>query len=197
MYIDMWRNAWFKWECWKFYDAWEWQEKVAFATFYWRAKVHKDEDRNILILPGKKKQESKVMKGRFDEEMNFWLKTKWDKPDRHVFYGRLVRGYPKEEAVLMGDKREKVMKQKTRATNTTPHLKKITKPSASAEEDYTWIDITYPKEVARVIRKEFNNVISELEWRLRQVDEKDDVKVLTDKLELAKAELNLFNSYNH
>ena len=91
----------------------------------------------------------------------------------------------------------KVMRQKTRATNTTPHLKKITKPSASAEEDYTWIDITYPKEVARVIRKEFNNVISELEWRLRQVDEKDDVKVLTDKLELAKAELNLFNSYNH
>lgn len=62
--------------------------------------------------------------------------------------------------------------------------------------DYTWIDITYTIEEARIFRKEFNNVIENLEWTIQQTEDKDCLKALGEKLDLAKAELDLFNSYN-
>lgn len=183
--------------CQAFYDAYDW-EKVAFATFYWRVKVRKDEDWDSLISTDKREREPKVCKWRFDEEMNYWLAYKWRKPERHIFYGRLVRGYCKEEAILVDWNWEAVKKEKPRATNTTPHLKKVKKRDTNIEEEeYTWIDITYPKDVAMVFRKEFYNVIDRLESEIKSAATKEDVNELNDKLEMAKAELNLFNNYNH
>lgn len=62
--------------------------------------------------------------------------------------------------------------------------------------EYTWIDITYTIDEARIFRKEFMNVIENLEREIRQTEDKDCLKALNDKLELAQAELDLFNSYN-
>jgi hypothetical protein len=51
--------------------------------------------------------------------------------------------------------------------------------------------------VAMVFRKEFYNVIDRLEEEIRLAATKEDANMLNDKLEMAKAELNLFNNYNH
>ena len=190
------KRWWLKGECQKFYDTCEW-EKVAFVTFYWRVKVHPDIAWDVSIRPEKRKTEPKVHKWKFDTEMNYWLTTKGDKPERHVFYGRLVRWYTKEQAILVWEKWDSVKREKPRATCSKPYTYKYTKKEQSTEEeDYTWIDITYPKEVARVFRKEFYNVIDSLEDSIRLATDKDDIRVLNDKLEFVKAELNLFNLYN-
>lgn len=191
------KRWWLKAKCKEFYDAYEW-ERVAFATFYWRVKVHPDTPWEISVkFWEKEKKPPKINQGRYENEMNYWLSTKWDKPERHVFYGRLVRWYTKEEAILVGEKRNTVKREKPRANCAKPYTYKYTKKEQSTEEeDYTWIDITYPKEVARVFRKEFYNVIDNLEDSIRLATDKDDIRVLNDKLEFVKAELNLFNLYN-
>jgi len=182
--------------CQTFYDAYDW-EKVAFATFYWRVKVRKDEERDVLISTEKREREKKVCKGRFDEEMKYRLAYKWRKPERHIFYGRLVRWYTKEEAILTWWNWEAVKKEKPRANCTKPYVRKQSSQEINyTEEDYTWIDITYPKDVAMVFRKEFYNVIDRLESEIKSAATKEDIYELNDKLEMAKAELNLFNKYN-
>ncbi len=190
------KRWWLKGECQKFYDTCEW-ERVAFATFYWRVKVRPNIPWEISIRPEKKKAEPKVHKWKFDAEMNYWLATKGDKPERHVFYGRLVRWYTKEQAILVWYEWESIKREKPRANCAKPYTYKYTQNKQSAEEeDYTWIDITYPKEIARVFRKEFYNVIDRIENDIRLATDKDDIKELNEKLEFVKAELNVFNLYN-
>ena len=64
------------------------------------------------------------------------------------------------------------------------------------EEEYTWIDITYPKEVAIVFRREFLDIIERLELKRRQTQDRDETRDIYNKIELAKAELDNFNSFN-
>lgn len=44
------------------------------------------------------------------------------------------------------------------------------------------IDITYPKEVARVFRKVYQDMIAQIEWELTYTEEKTQVAELNDKL---------------
>lgn len=118
------------------------------------------------------------------------------KPGKQVFYGRLWAGYTKEQAMLSGSAREKVVKK-----HWWVYIKKYTPTYSRLQEDereteYSWIDITYSKDEARVFRKEFHNVIENLEWKIRQTDDKESVKELNEQLEMAQAELDLFNIHN-
>ena len=62
--------------------------------------------------------------------------------------------------------------------------------------DWYVIDITYPKEVARIFRKEYQNMIAQIEWELTYTEEKTEIAKLNDRLEKLNNELNIFNSYN-
>lgn len=53
------------------------------------------------------------------------------------------------------------------------------------ENDFK-IEITYPKEVARVFRKEYIRMIEEIEWELTYTDEKTEVFTMNKKLERLK-----------
>jgi len=119
------------------------------------------------------------------------------KSNKQVFYGRLWAWYSKEQAILTWLKRESILKSKWFNYN---NKKYIPTYSRLVEDewiaDYTWIDITYSKEEARVFRQEFNKVIENLEREIRQTEDKECLKKLNDDLEFAQAELDLFNSYN-
>lgn len=119
------------------------------------------------------------------------------KSNKQVFYGRLWAWYKKEEAILTWTRWESVLRKRWWYT-----IKKYIPTYSALQEnveelDYTWIDITYSKEEARVFRREFNNLIENLEREIRQTEDKDSLKNLNEKLEMAQAELSLFNNYNH
>lgn len=63
------------------------------------------------------------------------------------------------------------------------------------ERDFK-IEITYPKDVAQVFRKEYTKMIEQLERDLTFIEEKTQIKELNSKLEQLKKERDIFNSYN-
>lgn len=119
------------------------------------------------------------------------------KPNKQAFYGRLCCWYSKEDAILTWEKWNEIKRKNGVVVNAKPYIATY---SRFKEDDtiaeYSWVDITYSKEEARAFRREFNNVIEDLEWTIRQTEDKDCLRELNDKLELTKAELELFNSYN-
>lgn len=135
--------------------------------------------------------------GRFAEDMERRRAQPEPKPSKQAFYGRLCSWYTREQAMLTWEKWQKVMKKKASCSWPAKYIPTYSRFKKEEDiERYTWIDITYSKEEARPIRKEFVNVIEWLEWEIMQTEDKDCLKSLNDKLELAKAELDLFNSYN-
>ena len=120
------------------------------------------------------------------------------KSNKQVFYGRLQSWYTKEEAILTWERWTKVFAKKRWYTTNKKYIPTYSYLQEDEEElDYTWIDITYSKEEARIFRREFNDVIENLEWKIRQTEDKECLRELNDKLEMARAELSLFNNYNH
>lgn len=194
------KGSWIKERCAKFYEEWDW-DKIGFATFYNRMRENPEWDMAYAIQHKIKytyRHKRDKFVWQYAKEMEWWFYKPDPKIWKQTFYARIKIGYPKEIAILTWEAFEKAAKDKPRKKYPTRQQNYIEPIKINtSEEEYTWIDITYPKEVARVFRKEFYNVIENLEWDLRQVSEKDDMKVLNDKLELAKAELDLFNSYNH
>ena len=63
-------------------------------------------------------------------------------------------------------------------------------------EDWHYIDISYPKEVARVFRNEYERMISDTEDELTFTQEKELVVQLNNRLDELNDELDTFNRYN-
>ena len=193
------KNFWLKDRCIKFYNEYEW-EKVYFTTFYSRVRLNPEWNMEDLIKPktrGWTRKASGIFTGAYADEMRRWFLQPEPKSNKQVFYGRIRLGYPKEQAILTWDRRQSILEEKPIKKKTWYKCYTWTKQDAEREEEaYTWIDITYSKEEARVFRKEYQRIIDDLEWKLNMVDEKTLVKETNDKLELVKAELNVFNFYN-
>lgn len=58
------------------------------------------------------------------------------------------------------------------------------------------IEITLPKEEARVFRKEYMKMIEQLEWELTYTEEKTEVVGLNKRIAQLQKELMIFNCYN-
>lgn len=193
-------HFWLKDRCVKFYEEREGDNKVYFATFYHRVRKFPDWDMADLI----QRKERKYRKGcqwvftwAYSNEMKWWYEQVEPKASKQVFYWRIRIGYTKEQAILTGDKWLAVLEAKPIKKKSGYKCYTLTKQDIEQkEEDYTWIDITLSKEEAQVFRKEFLKVISDLEWELMQLEEKTLIKETNEKLELVKAELNIFNNYN-
>lgn len=193
------RNFWLKDRCINFYNDYQ-GEKVYFTTFYSRVRLNPEWNMEELIKPKTRSWGRKnpgIFTGAYAEEMKRWYEQPEPKASKQVFYGRVKIWYPQWQAILTWEKWQEVVSEKPIKKKTWYKCYTWTKQDAEREEEaYTWIDITYSKEEARVFRKEYQRIIDDLEWQLTMIDEKTLVKETNEKLELVKAELALFNSYN-
>lgn len=65
------------------------------------------------------------------------------------------------------------------------------------KEVYSWIDITYSPDVARVFKKEFENVIDKIENNIYLTCNKEELEDLNSKLDEARREYNIFLQHNN
>ena len=75
------------------------------------------------------------------------------------------------------------------------YVPKKTIPQPVDENNFL-IKVTYPKEVARIFRKEYVKMIEQIEWELTYTDEKTQIAEMNKKLDQLQKELMCFNSYN-
>lgn len=182
-----------------FYNSYEW-DKITWPTFYQRVRNWWDESWEEKIKVKVKNQyhrRERTPKGKWAIEMAWYNEQPEPKAAKTLFRNRLNSWYPKEEAILMWDawltiKEKKKPKRPQAVKSYVP--KKVTPPKVD-ENDFK-IEITYPKEVARVFRKEYVRMIEEIEWELTYTEEKTEVFAMNKKLERLKWELQIFNCYN-
>lgn len=131
----------------------------------------------------------------FKEEMMRWAQQPEPKPIRATFYNRLTGWYTKEDAILTWYAWTKVMKYKEYHWKTyTPKFSCI--KSSENEEQHSWINVTYPKEIASIFRRELEDAVERLQDKYDQTVDTDCLKELYKKLESAKVELEKFNLHN-
>ncbi len=135
--------------------------------------------------------------GRFAESMEWWSQQPDPKPGKQAFYARLCSQYTKEQAILVWEEWVKTMREKGLRCRDKKYIPTYSRLQEQEEiEEYTWINVTYPTEIANIFRKEFLEVIDKIEWEIRETDDRDSLKDLWDKLEFAKTEYALFTLYN-
>jgi len=198
MYINRKTNT-KKQRAYDFYNSFKW-DKVSRPTFYYRVRLDEEGAREEKIKIKYKKQYHKrecAPKGRRATEMTRYNEQPEPKASKNLFRNRLNSNYIKEEAILIGDKRTEAKKRKVPKQRPAPksytHIKTIPKPVD--ERDFK-IEITLPKEEARVFRKEYMKMIEQLERELTYTEEKTEVAGLNKKITQLQKELMIFNCYN-
>lgn len=181
----------------QFYNSYRW-DKVYRPTFYQRVRLWWEEPREEKIkLKAKSQDRRRIPKGRRANEMIWYEKQPEPRASKYLFRNRLNGGYPKEKAILMGEswlnaKREKRVTYSQVRKTYTPKPKAV-KPID--ERDFK-IEITYPKDAAKVFRKEYSRMIEQVEWELTYAEEKTQIIELNKRLEQLKREKDIFNLYN-
>lgn len=179
-----------------FYNSYQW-EKVTWATFYQRVRNCPSAEWEWLVA--KKlcyKRRDSAPKGKRANEMIRYNEQPEPRASKSLFRNRLNSWYPKEKAILIWDE---WVRAKDERKITHPQVAKpyIPKPAPRQPDEWDFlIKITYPKEVARAFRKEYVNMIEQLEWEMTYTSEKTEIVELNEKLERVKRELIIFNYYN-
>ena len=188
-----------KQQAYDFYNSYEWN-KVTRPTFYQRVRLGWDESREDKIRVKVKTQYRRreyVPKGKRAEQMLRYETQPEPKATKSLFRNRLNGWYCQEEAIQVWDK-WMAIRDARKAKTPQPvkaYVPKRAKPEPVNESNFK-IEITYPKEVARVFRKEYVRMIEEIEWELTYTEEKTQVAQMNDKLRMLYEELKIFNTYN-
>lgn len=181
--------------CYDFYNSWKWP-KITFNSFYQQYRGGKSMEEAIQprVYTKRKKPYSWVRA----KEMERYDWAQEPKATKDSFRNRLILWYPKEKAVLVWEAWREAKAEKQRNTPVVVRKPVQRQPKTIKKEDLTryMIDITYPKEVARVFRKVYQDMIAQIEWELTYTEEKTQVAELNDKLTRLEWELEIFNSYN-
>lgn len=138
-----------------------------------------------------------TFKGRFADELSRWAEHPYPKPTKQTFYWRLASGYAKEEWILLWKEWEKIVNAKWRRKNMNRYVGVYGIKEEKPKEVYSWIDITYPPDVARVFKEEFENVIDNIEDDMYLTWNKEKLEDLNSKLNKARREYNIFLQYNN
>lgn len=196
----------------EYYDKYEW-EKVWYQMFYercvknWLARKTDKKQLELfplLILVDYSKRARKG-NGVFQKEYEYYNNYTGDKCTRQQYRARLVCGYKKEDAVLtwkawyvtrqwrhrersFNIQSEKKIRDNDRLLK---FMEKVNKPELSATEKC--IEITYPKNVAMVFKKEYENAIEQLEYTI-QIDPLDNES--RNKLKNIEMEYKVFCAWN-
>lgn len=188
-----------KQKAYEYYNSYKW-DKVAWPTFYQRVRLWWDESREERIKVKIKRQYNKkiaVPKWKWAKEMIWYNEHPEPKASKCLFRNRLNCGYWKEEAILIWDEWLKIKREKKKhcpqVQKTYTPKPKVVKPVD--ERDFK-IEITLPKEEARVFREEYMRMVEQLEWELSYTEEKTEVVGLNKKIAQLQKELMIFNCYN-
>ena len=188
--------------CKKFYDECEW-EKVSFHYFYQRVSRNPDRPRTSLLLA----QEPKPYK--FKKYKYTWKHIElWERYSNqenppvkfNTFVARVKDGkYSKEEAILWWDGRKAIMEERAKNRVIVPKVyipKRIKPEEEKQNDDDFFIKITYPKEVANVFLREYENLLEDLEYKLTDVLDKESRNKIEADILRIKTEIMVFKCYN-
>lgn len=182
-------------ECTEFYEAYQW-EKCSFKIFYSRRVRYKNEPLERLVQP-----KCIITKRRKDYSWPYWesLKKFDELPKqpikRNKFYQRLTLGYTFEEAIKTWKAFEKISQNKKK--NMPVKIHRFSKHVVQEEKKPSYVDVTYPKEVAKVFRDMYNEMIENIENDLEDLRwTVEELREARKRLENLKEELCVFNYYN-
>lgn len=190
-------------KCKEFYDSYEW-EKWAFAGFYQKVAHNPWTPREELIVnrkPEPYKYKTYVYSWKYPELYEWYSKQPNPEVKFAIFVARVRDGgYPKDIAITNGAEWEKAKAEKAKA----PKERKsywITTPKYVEEkpieiEDYFYIKIKYPTQVARVFIKEYETLIEELEWKAKDMHDKESRNKIEADIVRIRGELMVFKCYN-
>lgn len=182
-----------------FFNSYEW-EKVTWPTFYQRVRNGWDEPWEEKIkkkAPRPYTRRDNTPKGKRANEMIRYNQQPEPRAAKTLYRNRLNWGYPKEKAVLTGEEWKKAKQERAIAHPlvSKPYVPKPIDRRPVDERNFL-IEITYPKEVARVFRREYARMMEEIERELTYTEEKTQIVELNNKLTQLEKEKNIFNSYN-
>lgn len=186
----------------EFYNNWK-GPKVSFSTFYQCCRRKTDyRNRGEKITPKIRQKLWRDKGWLYYQEMLRYDAQPQPKAGDSLFRNRLRTGYSKEEAILIWDAWFEVRKEK-RETNPNFRPRTYVPKKTKVMEEYNRdpdiyrIDITYPKEVAQVFRREYERLISDTDELIYNTEDELLKLELNVKLEQLQAELSLFNKYNN
>lgn len=188
--------------CKKFYDEYKW-EKVSFLHFYQKVSVNPNSLREELILIQEPKP-YKFRKYRYTWKHTELYERYSNQENPPVNFGTFVYRvkdgkYSKEEAILWWDEWKAVMEERAKNRVIIPkvYTPKRTKPEEEKQNDNDFfIKITYPKEVANVFLREYENLLEDLEYKLTDVLDKESRNKIEADILRIRTEIMVFKCYN-
>lgn len=181
-----------------FYNSYEW-DKVTWPTFYYRVRLGWEEtwEEKIKTKIRTYNMKDRAPRGKRATEMTWYNEQPEPKASKTLFRNRLNGGYAKEEAILIGDAWFSVRKWRKEISpqQYKPYVPIKREIKKVDERDFN-IEITYPKEVAKIFRREYQKMIDDIERELTYTEEKTQIAEMNEKLIRLQWELEIFNSYN-
>ena len=175
------------------YDKYLW-EKCGWSTFYKRVQRWIDVIEALKPVEKKKWHPEKVIKSRkFKDELDWYHQQEWEKCGKQRFYQRLYNWYTKEEAI----KPLFWIHKSNKPINYKAGYVRQPKPIKKESLDYTEINIKYQKSEADIIKREYERMIEDLEFKWRNIDDPVEAKNIDEKLTKLKNEYEVFIKSNY
>ena len=178
----------------EYYDSYLW-EKTSYVTFMSRIKRN-NTPLEIAILPWKLQNSRERLKEKWkeyrdnDPAWRYYNNYVWDKVWFRYFKEKIRAWMPMEEAIKRERKRADYLKE-----NKYKKSKKVKPITISNHESNFYIEITYSKEEANVIRKVYIEIIEDNEERILSC-EPEEMNELVKRSDQLKRELEVFNKWN-
>lgn len=89
-------------------------------------------------------------------------------------------------------------KAKTRVIDWKQYSPTYTKKEPPKQnDDYFFIKITYPPQIARVFMKEYEDLLEDLEWKVKDIFDKDSRNKIEADITRIRTEIMVFKTYNN
>ena len=121
-----------------------------------------------------------------DYRKEHWWWKYW-KVSYSCFYDRVKHWRSREKAI---------QKQTRKYCNTVYKPKQHAQTKKEIKAEYTWIDITYTEEEAKVFKEMFEKIINDLEKKYETIEEPQEANKIFEKIEKVKADYQIFLHHN-
>lgn len=122
--------------------------------------------------------------------VDYWKEHWWWrywKVSYSCFYDRVKHWRSREEAI---------QKQTRKYCNSVYKPKQHAQTKNELKPEYSWINITYSKEEARVFKEAFEKIINDLLKKYESIEEPQEANKIFEKIEKVKADYQIFLHHN-
>ena len=138
-------------------------------------------------------KKNRIRTKKFEQELKWYMEQEWEKATKNRFYQRLYQGWNKEDAIkIWGVANHKMTEKKIKPSYQRPVVLPLQK---NVKED-SYIRISYTTEEAKVFRREYENMINELQEKYSETDDVIEAREINNKLERIIKEYQVFRLYN-